>query len=112
MSEHQHQQITPGCYRCDLNLDELRDFLRDQFALGGTSGSDPLYDDVHEAWEAFDGSMEQLLAAEKARAWREGYDEGVQRGIGLERARRLLGIRHELGPIPQNPYAKGSDDGR
>lgn len=67
MSEHRHQQITPGCYRCDLNLDELRDFLRDQFALGGTSGSDPLYDDVHEAWEAFDGSMEQLLAAEKAK---------------------------------------------
>lgn len=25
MSEHRHQQITPGCYRCDLNLDELRD---------------------------------------------------------------------------------------
>lgn len=23
MSEHDHREITPGCYRCDLNLDEL-----------------------------------------------------------------------------------------
>jgi hypothetical protein len=26
MSEHLHTAITPGCYRCDLNLDELASF--------------------------------------------------------------------------------------
>lgn len=54
-------------------------------------------------------AFRRWLAAEKARAWREGYDEGVQRGIG-----HVLDIEtamwHEPGSIPQNPYAKGSDD--
>lgn len=62
------------------------------------------HDEVERA-ERFD----RWLAAEKARAWREGYDEGAQRGIG-----HVLDIEtamwHEPGSIPQNPYAKGSDD--
>ena len=23
MTQHMHREITPGCYRCDLNLDEV-----------------------------------------------------------------------------------------
>ena len=37
-------------------------------------------------------------------AWDEGYSEGVQRGIGLERTGHLMTRRHELGPVPVNPY--------
>lgn len=29
MTPHLHSEITPGCYRCDLNLDELADARRE-----------------------------------------------------------------------------------
>lgn len=54
-----------------------------------------------------------LIRAREAVAWDEGYGEGVQRGIGLERTGHLVTRRHELGPIPTNPYARQeADDAR
>lgn len=58
-------------------------------------------DTVLEALAPFVAAREAQAAA---KAWREGYDEGVQRGIGLERTGHLLTRRHELGPVPANPY--------
>ena len=61
MTTHTCKQITSGCYRCDLNLDEMRDFLRDVFIDGATEGADPDYDDRDEAGEAFDETLKALI---------------------------------------------------
>ena len=34
MSAHSHTTIVPGCYRCDLNKDEMHDQVTDQFKIG------------------------------------------------------------------------------
>ena len=55
-------------------------------------------------------ALAPLIRAREAAAWDEGYGEGVQRGIGLERTGHLVTRRHELGPIPTNPYKEADDD--
>lgn len=34
MSEHSHTTLVPGCYRCDLNKDEMHEQVTDEFKVG------------------------------------------------------------------------------
>jgi hypothetical protein len=34
VSEHTHTTLVPGCYRCDLNKDEMHEQVKDEFKIG------------------------------------------------------------------------------
>lgn len=80
MTEHRHRQHVPGCFRCDLSREEVREYVE----------STPDTNEIRESFvDAFPAEpryavetarFDRWLAARdskiRAEAWAAGYDKG------------------------------------
>lgn len=79
MTAHDHTVITPGCFRCELNQDELPVYR----TFGGMEITEDFVDDLVDEWHdhepAMPTSLEQFVMANTG--WTaEEYDRWVRVG--------------------------------
>lgn len=103
MTTHMHAEFVEGCYRCDLNKDEVGsplDYLRDVFAHGeNVVGGKVDLTGLGESSAEFDRILNDILAD----AWDEGYRKGVDDQADGWNSDVTRGPDHD--PIPQgSPY--------